>query len=61
MAVCTLTLNIRGISFLLTGIKSEGQTELTESAPSLKEKRDTGSEQNHLKVSKTINKHNPQF
>lgn len=48
-----LTLNIRGISFLLRGMKSEGQTELTENAPSLEEKQDTGSEENHPKVSKT--------
>lgn len=43
-AAWTLTLNIRGISFLLAGTKSEGQTELTEKAPSLREKQDSGSE-----------------
>lgn len=48
-----LTLNIRDISFLLTEIKSEGQTELTEKAPSLKKKQDTESEQNHLKENNT--------
>lgn len=43
-AARTLTLNIRGTSFLFAGTKSEGQTELTENAPSLKEKQDSGSE-----------------
>lgn len=44
MAACVFTLTMRGTSSLLTGIKSEGQTELTENTPSLKEKQDAESE-----------------